>query len=400
MIEFFRKNHNYLQAGFFLTFAASIGQTFYFALYAGNIREELTLSHGLYGGLYTIATLMSAFTMLYTGKMVDYIKVRYLSFTVLIFLGLSSIAFSLVNSAIFLLIVFYLLRITGQGMSTHTSSTFIAKTFTTMRGKAVAVTVLGRAFGEMVMPITALLLIAFYGWRQAWIITGIFILFILAPYVFYLLKDREVYEPDIEDTSDKNKNSSVQYRRKDVLKSGYFYLILAAVLAPPFVLTGIFFHSYHLMNVKDWSIEIYAFTMPVFSILLMIFVLISGWAVDKWSAKDLTKFFLLPLVIGCIILAYGKSEATMVTFMMFAGITSGFATSIAGSLWAELYGTKYLGEIKSVVTSGVIASTALSPGLMGYLIDRDISIESQVILVAIYMTILTGLMTFRGSKSV
>ncbi|MEC7928599.1 MAG: MFS transporter, partial [Pseudomonadota bacterium] len=237
-------------------------------------------------------------------------------------------------------------------------------------------------------------------WRQAWIITGVFILFILAPYVFYLLKDREVYEPDIENTFDKNKNSSVQYRRKDVLKSGYFYLILAAVLAPPFVLTGIFFHSYHLMNVKDWSIEIYAFTMPVFSILLMIFVLISGWAVDKWSAKDLTKFFLLPLVIGCIILAYGKSEATMVTFMMFAGITSGFATSIAGSLWAELYGTKYLGEIKSVVTSGVIASTALSPGLMGYLIDRDISIESQVIVVAIYMTILTGLMTFRGSESV
>ena len=60
----------------------------------------------------------------------------------------------------------------------------------------------------------------------------------------------------------------------------------------------------------------------------------------------------------------------MVTFMMFAGITSGFATSIAGSLWAELYGTKYLGEIKSVVTSGVIASTALSPGLMGYLISQ------------------------------
>ena len=45
-------------------------------------------------------------------------------------------------------------------MSTHTSSTFIAKTFTSMRGKAIAVTVLGRAFGEMVMPITGIILIA------------------------------------------------------------------------------------------------------------------------------------------------------------------------------------------------------------------------------------------------
>ena len=357
-------------------------------------------SHGLFGGLYTIATLMSAITMLYTGKMVDYIRIRYLSFAVLIFLGVSSIAFSFINSAIFLLIVFYLLRITGQGMSTHTSSTFIAKTFTSMRGKAIAVTILGRAFGEMVMPITALLLIALYGWRYAWVITGVFILFILAPYVFYLLKDREVYEPNIENISDKSKDSKVQYRRSDVLKSSYFYLILAAVLAPPFILTGIFFHSYHLMTIKDWSIEIYALTMPVFSILLMIFVLLSGWAVDKWSAKDLTKFFLLPLAFGSVILAYGKSEATMVIFMMFAGITSGFATSIAGSLWAELYGTKYLGEIKSVVTSGVIASTALSPGLMGYLIDKDVSIESQIIAVAVYMVVLTGLITFRKSKTV
>ena len=111
MYEFIKKNHSYLQAGFFLTFAASIGQTFYFALYAGNIRDELGLSHGSYGGLYTAATLLSALTMLYTGKMVDYVNVRYLSFFVLILLGLSSIAFSFINSAFFLLIVFYLLRI-------------------------------------------------------------------------------------------------------------------------------------------------------------------------------------------------------------------------------------------------------------------------------------------------
>ena len=399
MFEFFKRNHSYLQAGFFLTFAASIGQTFYFALYAGSIRDELSLSHGLYGGLYTIATLLSALTMLYTGKMVDYIKIRNLSFCVLILLGLSSIAFSFINSAVFLLIVFYLLRISGQGMSTHTSSTFIAKTYTVMRGKAVAVTILGRAFGEMIMPITALFLIAFYGWRQAWVITGIFILIIIAPYVFYLLKDREVYEPLSDKKSESDLDEEVQYRRKDVLKSGYFYLILAAILAPPFVLTGIFFHSYHLMTVKGWSIEIYAFTMPIFSVLLMIFVLISGWAVDKWSARILTKFFLLPVSLGAIILAYGQTEITMVLFMLFAGITSGFATSISGSLWAEIYGTKYLGEIKSVVTSGVIASTAISPGLMGYLLDKGVELERQILVVALYMVMLTLLITFKKKAS-
>ena len=398
VFEFIRRNHSYLQAGFLLTFAASIGQTFYFALYAGSIRGELGLSHGLYGGLYTIATLLSALTMLYTGKMVDYINIRRLAFTVLVLLGLSSILFSYINSAFFLLFAFYFLRITGQGMSTHTSSTFIAKTYSIMRGKALAVTILGRAFGEMFMPITALILIATFGWRNAWLLTGIIILIFIAPYVAYLLKDREVYEPDQNTQKKKMKESSIDYRRSEVLKSGYFYLLLAAVLAPPFVLTGIFFHSYHLMDIKGWATEIYALTMPIFSILLIIFVLISGWAVDKWSAKDLIKFFLLPLSLGSFILAYGQNEISMVLFMIGSGITTGFATSISGSLWAELYGTKYLGEIKSVITSGVVASTAISPGLMGYLIDHNISIESQIITFGIYMISITVLVVIKRSK--
>ena len=398
MFEFIRRNHSYLQAGFLLTFAASIGQTFYFALYAGSIRGELGLSHGLYGGLYTIATLLSAMTMLYTGKMVDYINIRRLAFTVLVLLGVSSILFSYINSAFFLLFAFYFLRITGQGMSTHTSSTFIAKTYSVMRGKALAVTILGRAFGEMFMPITALILIAAFGWRNAWLLTGIIILIFIAPYTAYLLKDREVYEPNQSTEKKKIKESIIDYRRSDVLKSGYFYLLLAAILAPPFVLTGIFFHSYHLMDIKGWATEIYALTMPIFSILLIIFVLISGWAVDKWSAKDLIKFFLLPLSLGSFILAYGQNEISMVLFMIASGITTGFATSISGSLWAELYGTKYLGEIKSVITSGVVASTAISPGLMGYLIDHNVSIESQIITFGIYMILITILVVIKRSK--
>jgi sugar phosphate permease len=328
--------------------------------------------------------------------MVDYVNVRYLSFFVLILLGLSSIAFSFINSAFFLLIVFYLLRITGQGMSTHTSSTFIAKTFSSMRGKAIAVTVLGRAFGEMIMPITALLLIAFVGWRNAWIYTGLFILFIIAPYVFYLLKQRDIYEPDLNKKLNTTiYENQINYRRSDVIKNKFFYLILSSILAPPFICTGIFFHSYHLIEIKGWSTEIYALTMPIFSLLLIIFVIFSGWAVDKWSAKDLTSFYLIPLAIGCIILAIGKNEVAMILFMVCAGATTGFATSIAGSLWAELYGTKYLGEVKALVMSCVVASTAIAPGIMGYLIDISVSLSDQILVCSVYMIMITGLLLWK-----
>jgi MFS family permease len=123
--------------------------------------------------------------------------------------------------------------------------------------------------------------------------------------------------------------------------------------------------------------------------------MLSGWAVDKWSAKDLTSFFLLPFSIGCVILAVGKTEFAMVLFMIGAGTTTGFATSIAGSLWAELYGTKFLGEIKALVLSFVVASTAIAPGIMGYLIDMDVDFQDQVLVCAVYMFLVTGFLLWR-----
>jgi hypothetical protein len=38
---------------------------------------------------------------------------------------------------------------------------------------------------------------------------------------------------------------------------------------------------------------------------------------------------------------------------------------------------KYLGEIKALVLSFVVASTAIAPGIMGYLIDIDVNIKTK-----------------------
>jgi len=46
--------------GLLLTFSFSIGQTYFIALFAGALRADLGLSHGAFGGLYTLVTMASA----------------------------------------------------------------------------------------------------------------------------------------------------------------------------------------------------------------------------------------------------------------------------------------------------------------------------------------------------
>ena len=49
-----------LRFGLLLTFSFSIGQTYFIVLFAGALRADPGLSHSASGGLYMLATLVSA----------------------------------------------------------------------------------------------------------------------------------------------------------------------------------------------------------------------------------------------------------------------------------------------------------------------------------------------------
>jgi NAD+ synthetase len=84
---FLRDNSRWLAGGFLLTFFASYGQNFYVALSSGGIREDLALSHGEFGGLYMFATLASAATIPFAGRLADKMPIERYAALVLLGLG-------------------------------------------------------------------------------------------------------------------------------------------------------------------------------------------------------------------------------------------------------------------------------------------------------------------------
>jgi MFS family permease len=61
--------------------------------------------------------------------------------------------------------------------------------------------------------------------------------------------------------------------------------------------------------------------------------------------------------------------------MACVGLTIGSSGPIISSLWAEAYGTKHLGAIRSFVTALNVTSTSISPVLFGVIIDKGMSIN-------------------------
>ena len=70
-LHFARAHRRFLAFGFALTFFSSFGQTFFISIFAGEIRQAFDLSHGEWGGIYTLGTAASALVMIWAGGLTD-----------------------------------------------------------------------------------------------------------------------------------------------------------------------------------------------------------------------------------------------------------------------------------------------------------------------------------------
>ena len=119
-------NFKIILFGFVFTFFSSFGQSFFLGLFNAPIRNELGITHGQFGSIYATATIFSSLLLIWVGKKIDDYRILYYSLFVVILLFTSSLFFSFINSVYFLAIGIFLMRFSGQGLMSHTSTTTIS----------------------------------------------------------------------------------------------------------------------------------------------------------------------------------------------------------------------------------------------------------------------------------
>src|SRR5690606_24261192 len=150
-------------------------------------------------------------------------------------------------------------------------------------------------------------------------------------------------------------------------------LLLCGVMAPGFIATTIYFHQVYLVELRGWNLELFASTFMVSATMTIVFALVSGQLIDRFSAVALLPGFLLPLAAACFVLGTFEDGWCAFAFMALLGVSNGFSSTLIGALWPEVYGTKYLGSIRALMVSATVFATAIGPGITGFLIDRGVS---------------------------
>ena len=392
MLSFLQTNARWIVGGFVLMLFSSLGQTFFIGLSGEELRSKFSLSDGEFGGLYMVATLASALTLPWFGRVLDFMPGWKVARFVMPALATACLLIAFAPNVVVLVLALYMLRLFGQGMMTHTALTEIGRWFAANRGRATSLVVPGLQTGEAILPVIFTLIAAALSWQAAWVGGALILSFLALPLVIWLWRVERT--PQSTDPATPEGHVARDWTRDEVVRDPIFYALLFGVLAPPFIGTTVFFHQDYLIELRGYSPLAFASAFPVMAITTVSFSLICGQLIDRVGSLKLLPVFLIPLAIASAVAGLLSPVWGVYLFMFLFGVSNGFSATMVGALWPEIYGTAQLGAIRAVAVAAMVFSTSLGPGLTGALIDLGVPLTHQLVVMSVWCLLACPLLGF------
>ena len=352
---------------------SSAGQTFFIALFGERIRADFHLSDGHFGTAYAAATIASATTMAWVGRLVDTVSVRKFTLAIALVLASACLLLAWSPNLPVLVVSLYLLRLTGQGLMAHTAMTTIARALPADRGKGIGLAAMGLALGEALFPIAAVWGISSLGWRPVWLINaGIVLMGLTLALTLARSSFGQKTRPSVSQTPTGLPEAAV-WRDSQFLRS------MPILLCSPFITTAVFFHQTRLAQEKGWALRWIASWFVAYALARAASLILVGSVLDRHSAARVLPWMAVPLGLAMLVIGLTGAPFAVPVYMVLFGLTAAAASMLGTALWAELYGTHRLGKIRALTEGGNVLASGLAPALMGLLIDRGITLTTQTL---------------------
>ena len=366
-----RQNGRYLGFGFLHFFFSFVGQTFFISLFVARMTERMDWADNTFAGIYSAVTLAAAFVLPVIGQQVDRLKVRYVSTVAAagLLVGTALLAFS---THIALLVAgLFIVRLGGQGVMPLIGSTTIGRYFDQRRGRALALSIIGISAAEVLLPPLATYAMEVYGYAPVWLLAGCAVLFVFVPLVWLLVRRHDDFQrattvAEAQLRRDPASAEVASWSRGDVLRDRRFQLVLPIVLFIPFVFTGLVFNQSVIAAERGYTAETMAYGLSTYGLVRVVFLLFGGDLIDRIGPTTLLRFVLLPAVAGLLVLMLVEESWGVPVFFGLMAVSGGTDSVNTPALWAERYGPRYLGSIKSTVRLFVVVASAAAPILFSY----------------------------------
>ncbi|MCK3684802.1 MFS transporter [Maribellus sp. YY47] len=395
------------------------GQTTGVSTFTDYLLENIRISRDQISMAYMFGTIASSFILTYAGKLYDRYGARWVGMgtslllaTVLVLLSQSdriihllapATSSSYVGVAVAVLILFFfMLRFSGQGVLTMVSRNMLMKWFIARRGLVNGISSLFVSLGFSVAPLTFYMLIQETSWRMAWLWMALAIGVFFTAFVFVFYRDNPEdlnMIPDGEKHGNREHNVTIrpfkQFTLKEARKSATLWLFALPLAIYALYITGFTFHLVSLFEAagigRDEALAIF---IPS-SFIAVTISLLGGWISDRIKLVYLLYLMLFAELLALFCMAHMAHGIYYLGFIVGHGITSGVYNVLMAVTWPRYYGREHLGKITGFVMSLIVFGSALGPILFSLSYTR-LGSYSYGIYVMIVVVAVLGALSYKA----
>jgi len=395
MRKLIHDHSRYLGFGFLHYFFSSVGQTYFISLFVVGMTARMGWAEGTFAGIYSAVTLAAAFALPAIGTQVDRLRIRYVSTAVALLVITGCVVLGLTTSLYLLIPALFLVRLGGQGVLTLIGSTTVGRYFNEGRGKALSATMIGLSLAEVIIPYTAVYLMAQYGYGAVWLGMAALIGVIFLPAVWLLIRRYDNFQrgdtvAEEQAAAAPDVAPQASWTRAEVLSDRRFQLLIPVFIFLPFVFTGLVFNQSVIGQQRGYTAAWMAIGLSTYGLSKVICLLSAGGLSDNYGPANLLRFAYLPMLLGLAVLLLVRGDLSIPVFFALSGITAGIESVLMPALWAERYGPRFLGSIKSTVRLLVVISSAAAPIVFSY--GMRAGLEAWLALLLVYGVVCQGML--------
>lgn len=362
------------------------GQTMGVSVFTGTLVKVLDMPRLRLSLTYMIGTILSSLFLSKAGKFYDRFGARITLFLagalmalVLLFLshvdrisgwisGTTGISMK-ISSFGLMVLGFFLLRYSGQGVMTMVSRSMVMKWFDKRRGIAAAILGIFTSFGFSYAPRVLDALIQHSGWRGAWQSLGLFCGLVFGVVALLLFRDNPQVcglKPDslrdihlripLKKSSENQDICLKEAKRHPILWIFALSLALWALFNTAFT-----FHVVSIFQRAQWTRqEALAVFLPV-SVVSVVFRFLISWISDHLRLEFIYLIYLFGMILSAGALLLLDWSGILWLLIPGMGIAGGIFGTLSSISWVRLFGKKHLGAISGFSMGWIVAGSAVGP---------------------------------------
>jgi OFA family oxalate/formate antiporter-like MFS transporter len=261
------------------------------------------------------------------------------------------------------------------GQTNIIAAALVPKWFVKKRPIAMAIGTTGGGFAALVLPLIAAATISALGWRDAWVVYGVFTILIGVPLALLIRRQPEdiglLPDGEINDSSLQGSSSPSGYNLKESLKIRSTWMLIAAVALASLPSIAIPANMVPLFEDRGFSQNSAALALSIYGLMSVSGRYFWGYIANQTTVRI---SFLGLVIMGALVMGLLAIIQTQ-EFLLFL-LAAGSGLAIGGMIvlnpliWPAYLGRAHLGSIQGLVYPLVSIVMAVGPVILSLSYDR------------------------------